>query len=241
MVTKTLLEEYIAKLRLMKGYRDATIARKVAALKSFFTFLVQENTIAQDPAKSLGQPRVRQTSPEYLSEQEVSQLLERAAQDNTPAGQRDAAVLEVLYLTGLQVSELISLNVADINLEESSVQCQSKGSKVRIVHLPPGWLDRPSIKRYLTTARPALLRRHQNISVLFVNHRGQRLTRQWVWNILKTHGQKAGVKRITPQTLRHSLAVYLLQNGSSFQGVQEVLGHSTIYTTRAMYAGLLRT
>ena len=231
-VDSTLLETYIAQLR-MAGYVDATRARKVSALRSFFRFLAQEGTIIKDPAESLYPPYVKHTSPKHLSEEEVSRLLAQAAQEDTPVGQRNAAILELLYFTGLSVSELTSLDALDINFQDSCIRCQSRKSEIRIVRFPPGWLERPRIKHYLTTARPHLLRKHQDTPALLVNNRGQRLIRQTVWNIIKTYGQKAGIrKNIAPNTLRRSLAIYLLQNGESLHTVQELLGHSRISTTQ---------
>ena len=226
-----LLNEYIANLRGQKGYRDTTTARKVAALKSFFSFLTLDGAIAEDPTESLGSPRVGRTLPKCLSQEEVARLLERAAREGTPEGQRDATILELLYATGLRVSELVSLNVADLDLQESYIRCLGKGAKERIVYLYPKALA--ALQHYLVTARLSLVGARRDEAALFVNHRGERLTRQWVWNILKTYGQKAGIDhRITPHTLRHSFATHLLQNGASLRHVQELLGHSSIATTQ---------
>lgn len=231
LVNLDLLNEYIANLRGRKGYRDTTTARKVAALKSFFSFLTLDGTIPEDPTESLGSPRVGRTLPKCLSQEEVFRLLDRAAQEGTPEGQRDATILELLYATGLRVSELVSLNVQDIDLQESYIRCWGKGSKERIVYLYPKALA--GLKQYLATARVALLGTRRDETALFLNHRGERLTRQWVWNILKVYGEKAGIdQRITPHTLRHSFATHLLQNGASLRHVQELLGHSSIATTQ---------
>ncbi len=230
-VDLNLLNEYITDLRTRKGYRETTTARKVAALKSFFSFLVMNGEINEDPTESLGSPRVGRTLPKCLSEEEVTRLLDEASKAGTPESQRDATILELLYATGLRVSELVSLNVQDIDLQESYVRCWGKGSRERIAYLYPKALS--ELKEYLAGARVVLLGARKNEHALFVNHRGERLTRQWVWNILKTYSKKAGIdERITPHTLRHSFATHLLQNGASLRHVQELLGHSSISTTQ---------
>lgn len=230
-VDLNLLNEYVVELRDRRGYRDTTSARKVAAIKSFFSFLLLNGAIAEDPTESLGSPRVGRTLPKFLAEEEVGRLLEVAAQAGTPESHRDATILELLYATGLRVSELVSLNVADIDFKESYIRCWGKGSKERIVFLYAKAVT--ELQSYLDTARVALLGSHNGETALFVNHRGERLTRQWVWNILKTYSKKAGIGQdITPHTLRHSFATHLLQNGASLRHVQELLGHSSISTTQ---------
>ena len=226
-----LLNDYIADLRGRKGYRDTTTARKVAAIKSFFTFLAQNGIIEEPPTESLGSPRVGRTLPKYLTEEEVELLLREADKTGTAEGQRDANILELLYATGLRVSELVSLNVQDIDFEESYIRCWGKGSKERIVYAHDKALH--GLQDYLSTSRMSLLGNNRDETALFVNHRGERLTRQWVWNILKTYSKRAGIDRkITPHTLRHSFATHLLQKGASLRHVQELLGHSSISTTQ---------
>jgi integrase/recombinase XerD len=226
-----LLNDYIADLRGRKGYRDTTTARKVAAIKSFFTFLAQNGIIEEPPTESLGSPRVGRSLPKYLTEDEVDQLLREADKAGTAESQRDANILELLYATGLRVSELVSLNVQDIDFEESYIRCWGKGSKERIVYAHDKALN--GLQDYLSTSRMSLLGTNKDESALFVNHRGERLTRQWVWNILKTYSKRAGIdQKITPHTLRHSFATHLLQKGASLRHVQELLGHSSISTTQ---------
>ena len=226
-----LLNDYIADLRDRKGYRDTTTARKVAAIKSFFTFLAQNGVIEEPPTESLGSPRVGRSLPKYLTEDEVDLLLREADKSGTAEGQRDANILELLYATGLRVSELVSLNVQDIDFEESYIRCWGKGSKERIVYAHDRALN--GLQDYLSTSRMSLIGSNKEENALFVNHRGERLTRQWVWNILKTYSKRAGIDRkITPHTLRHSFATHLLQKGASLRHVQELLGHSSISTTQ---------
>ncbi len=226
-----LLNDYIGNLRGLKGYRDTTTARKVAAIRSFFGYLSENGTITEDPTETLGSPRVGRALPKYLSEDEVTSLLETAYRAGGNEGQRDATIMELLYATGLRVGELVSLNVQDIDLQESYIRCWGKGSKERIAYLYPKVLS--EIKRYLKEARATLVGTRKGEPALFVNHRGERLTRQWIWTIMKTFGEKAGIgHRITPHTLRHSFATHLLQNGASLRHVQELLGHSSISTTQ---------
>ena len=225
------LNEYIEDLRGRKGYRDTTTARKVASIKSFFGFLSENNIITEDPTESIGSPRVGRTLPKFLPEEEVTSLLDTAYKSGTNEGHRDAVIMELLYATGLRVGELVSLNMQDVDLSESYIRCMGKGSKERIVHLYPKALE--ELRRYLKHARVALIGHRRTEPSLFVNHRGERLTRQWVWTILKTYAQKAGIQqKITPHTLRHSFATHLLQNGASLRHVQELLGHSSISTTQ---------
>ena len=225
------LNEYIEDLRGRKGYRDTTTARKVASIKSFFGFLSENNIITEDPTESIGSPRVGRTLPKFLPEEEVPSLLDTAYKSGTNEGHRDAVIMELLYATGLRVGELVSLNMQDVDLSESYIRCMGKGSKERIVHLYPKALE--ELRRYLKHARVALIGHRRTEPSLFVNHRGERLTRQWVWTILKTYAQKAGIQQnITPHTLRHSFATHLLQNGASLRHVQELLGHSSISTTQ---------
>ena len=230
-VDLNLLNQYIVELRDRKGYRDTTTARKVAAIKSFFSFLLLNGYISEDPTESLGSPRIGRTLPKCLSEDDVTRLLDVAAQAGTPESNRDATILELLYATGLRVSELVSLNVSDIDFQEAYIRCWGKGSKERLVYLYPKAVV--ELRRYLGSARVSLLGSHKGENALFVNHRGERLTRQWVWSILKTYSKKANIDEgTTPHTLRHSFATHLLQNGASLRHVQELLGHSSISTTQ---------
>ena len=225
------LNLYITDLKDRKGYRNATTARKVASVKSFFGFMAENGIITEDPTESLGTPKVGRSLPKYLTEEEVTKLLEVSYKPGTNEGQRDAVIMELLYATGLRVGELVSLNVGDVNIEESYIRCLGKGSKERIVHLYPKALQ--VLAKYMKNARLTMLGSRKQEPALFINHRGERLTRQWVWSILKNYAQAAGIKSsITPHTLRHSFATHLLQNGASLRHVQELLGHSSISTTQ---------
>ena len=237
-VDLALLTDYVSRLRNMKSYRDATTARKVAALKSFFSFLIQEEVIADDPTEFLSSPRVGRSLPKFLSEEEVKRLLDVSAKDDSPEGKRDGAILELLYATGLRVSELVSLNMLDVNLLEGYVRCMGKGSKERMAYMYPKAIQ--VLKAYIEEARPRLMaptgvstRTRTEEKALFVNQRGDRLTRQWVWTIMKSYAKKASLnKPITPHILRHSFATHMLRGGASLRHVQELLGHSSITTTQ---------
>jgi len=227
----TLLNGYISDLRNLRGYRDTTTARKVASVKSFFNFLMSNGNIAEDPTESMGSPRVGRTLPKCLSEDEVNKLLDEATKLGNPENKRDATILELLYATGLRVTELVSINIQDIDLKESYIRCWGKGKKERMVDIHPRAVEQ--LNNYLRDSRGMLLGKKKHESALFINHRGERLTRQWIWNILKTYSKRAGIQqKITPHTLRHSFASHLLQRGTSLRHVQELLGHSSISTTQ---------
>lgn len=231
-----LLNAYISELRDVKRYRDTTTARKVAAVRSFFGYLSANELISEDPTENLGSPRVGRSVPKFLSEGDVKLLLSTAADTGTPEGRRDASILELLYATGVRVSELVALNIQDIDFEESFIRAWGKGSKERIVYLYPEAMA--NLRAYIGGARAELVSSKKGETALYVNQRGERLTRQWVWNILKAAAKRSGVDTdITPHTLRHSFATHLLQNGASLRHVQELLGHSNISTTQ-MYTHL---
>ena len=232
-----LLNDYISELREKRKYRDTTTARKVAAVRSFFGFLSANGIIDEDPTENLGAPRVGRSVPKFISEADMQRLLSTAADTGTADGRRDASILELLYATGLRVSELVALNVQDIDFEEGFIRTWGKGARERIVYLYPDALA--NLRTYIGGARADLLAdkdkpgARKGETALYINQRGERLTRQWVWNILKTSAKKAGVDtKITPHTLRHSFATHLLQNGASLRHVQELLGHSSISTTQ---------
>jgi integrase/recombinase XerD len=232
-VDSNTLTEYVFSLRDNKGYRDTTTARKVAAIKSFFTFLADEGQLQQNPAEQLSSPRIGRKLPNFLTEEEMSRLLEESAKGEGPEWLRDRAMLELLYATGLRVSELVSLNVSSANLrsDEAYVRCMGKGSKERIVPLYPKAVD--ILKEYITEGRTKLLNGPSKEEALFLNRRGERLTRQWVWAVIKAYAKRAGITRpITPHILRHSFATHMLRGGAPLRHLQELLGHSSITTTQ---------
>ena len=212
-----------------RGYSDTTRARKVASARSFFGFLVEEEQISTDPTENLRAPKVGRSLPEALTVEEVDSLLSAAVGDSAEAS-RDRAMLELLYASGMRVSELVSLELMDIDLEQSFVRCFGKGSKERIV--PIHMEAVAATKGYLESGRPKLAGRHSG-QAAFLNRRGRRLTRQGFWLILRRMARRAGIgSRITPHTLRHSFATHLLRGGASLRHVQELLGHASIATTQ---------
>lgn len=230
-VDLNLLNSYISELRDNLGYRETTLARKVAAVRSFFGYLARNGIISDDPTENLGSPRVGRSVPKFISEDEVRRLLEAVADTGTPEGRRDASMLEVLYATGMRVTEMVNLNVQDIDFEEGYIRAWGKGAKERLVYVYPEALL--NLRGYIGGPRVELLGTKKGETALYVNHRGERLTRQWVWNVLKANAKKAGIDpKITPHTMRHSFATHLLQNGASLRHVQELLGHSSISTTQ---------
>lgn len=203
-------------------------ARKVSALRSFFDYLVDEQLIKNNPCAYLASPKLPQNLPLILSEQEVVALLDAPTLDK-PSGYRDRAMLEVMYGCGLRVSELVGLNVGDID-ELGFVRCIGKGNKERII--PLGRHATKATADYLNYARGRLVTNHRE-RALFVNSRGGRLTRQGFWKILKGWAKVAGIKKeISPHMLRHSFATHLLRHGADLRSVQEMLGHVDLTTTQ---------
>ncbi len=228
-VDRNLLINYIIDLK-DRNYSSATVARKVAAVKSFFAFLVDERKIQNDPTENISSPKVNKSLPKPLSVTEIDVLLAEPAKSSTPEAMRDVAMLELLYASGMRVSELMDLNINDINLKASFVRCMGKGSKERIIPIH----DRAvrSVKEYISEARPHLLKGKEE-QALFLNRRGDRLTRQGFWLILKGHAKSAGIKKVvTPHTLRHSFATHILNGGADLRAVQELLGHANISSTQ---------
>ncbi|HHT84185.1 MAG: site-specific tyrosine recombinase XerD [Bacillota bacterium] len=219
---------YLMMLR-KQGKATATIARRLAALKAFYQFMLKENYVTKDPTDDLSSPKLERKLPRVLTVDEVEKLLNQP-DTSTPAGIRDKAMLEVLYATGIRVSELVSLNLDDIELDEGFVRCIGKGSKERVV--PMGEIAINALRSYLSKGRPKLVS-NPGENALFLNHHGRRLTRQGFWKIVKKYAAQLGIrKEITPHTLRHSFATHLLENGADIRAVQEMLGHADISTTQ---------
>lgn len=210
------------------GKSNATVVRSVAALKSFYTYLMSIRVVQINPAKGFTPSRVERKLPAILSNREVDLFLEQPDPSDSK-GCRDKAMLELLYATGIRVSELISLDVQDLNLSASFLRCRSRG-KERIVPLYKGAVR--AMSAYVNDVRPQLLE-DPGETALFVNMNGERMSRQGFWKIVKCYQDKAGIhKEITPHTLRHSFAAHLLENGADLKSIQEMLGHADISATQ---------
>ena len=226
------LTSYLLFLRSRK-YASSTVARKMAAIKSFFNFLIGEGQLRGDPGARMTSPRVDKYTPRSISPVEVERLLQQPAKEGGSAGRRpeavrDRAMLETLYATGMRVSELVALDCDDVNLLERRMRCAGRTARERLLPLRESAIE--AIDHYLGQARPLLVLREE--SALFLNHRGNRLTRQGFWLILKSYASKADIADITPHTLRHTFATHALGRGADLREVQQLLGHVSISTTQ---------
>jgi integrase/recombinase XerD len=212
-----------------RPYRASSVARTLSSVRSFHRFLLREGVAERDPAVEISQPKLPRSLPRPLSIDEVSSLLE-APDPSVPAGLRDRAILELLYGAGLRISELVGVDVDDVDLEHGSVRVLGKGGKEREV--PLGRMGREAISTYLTRSRPEFASPNSR-GAMFLNQRGGRLTRQSCARLLELHVQAAGIdRRVTLHTLRHSFATHLLEGGADVRVVQELLGHASVATTQ---------
>lgn len=217
-------------LRFLKenGKSSKTLARHIASVRAFHQFLLRAKTTDQDPSVQIETPRLERSLPNVLSLQEVEILLD-APKSQDHFGIRDKAMLELLYATGIRVSELIDIEIDNVQLTMGFVRCN--GNKERII--PIGRAATDAIKHYLEYGRPRFISTKHQDNALFLNHQGKRLTRQGFWKILKKLAREVGInKELTPHTLRHSFATHLLENGADLRAVQEMLGHADISTTQ---------
>lgn len=209
---------------------QATVARKVAATKSFFKHLLGAGAVSEDPTAHLAVPQVDKHAPRTLDDEDMDRLLAEPLRLGGPKGIRDAAMLEILYGTGMRVSELVALNTDDVNLASGTVRCFGKGQKERIIPVHLRAVD--ALREYLHEGRLAYLK-DRDERALFLNPRGTRLTRQGLWLIIKEYVEGAGIQSdVTPHTLRHSFATHLLQGGAPLREVQQLLGHANLSTTQ---------
>lgn len=230
-IDRDLITDYILWLK-QQTYAAATIARKVAAVKSFCAFLLDHGDLTSNPTAAIDSPRAPKPVPRPMTTADVDALLREPARNGTAEATRDSAMLELMYATGMRVTELVSLNLESVHLmpRPAYVRCLGKGAKERTIPVYEQAIS--AVERYLDESRPQLLKDRPQVA-LFVNRRGERLTRQGFWLILKGYARSAGIDvHVTPHTLRHSFATHMLRGGASVRDVQELLGHANVSTTQ---------
>ena len=226
-VTEETILEYMEYLR-EENKKESTISRSLASIRSFYQYLIRVKKIKKDPTMTIESPKISKRTPNILTSKEVELLLDQP-KDVDLKGTRDKAMLEFAYATGMRVTELISLDIDDVKLDEGYVVCRGR-SKSR--NIPLGSMSLKALKEYIDDARPYLIR-DESEEALFVNVNGTRLTRQGFWKIVKYYKEQAHIEKdITPHVLRHSFATHLLQNGADLKAIQTMLGHSDISSTQ---------
>ncbi len=220
---------YLLKLK-NQGKSAATVNRKVASLRAFYNFMMIQENIKENPTTNIRSPKIERKTIEYLTIEEIENLLSKP--DQSIKGMRDRAILELLYATGIRVSEIVEMNLEDVNLRMGFVTCTGEHGKARII--PMGRPSRAAVEEYIYEVRPKLIRNEDNTeNALFVNYAGNRLTRQGLWKLLKEYAKLAGIEnKLTPQTLRNSFAVHMIQNGADLKSLQELMGHEDISATQ---------
>lgn len=220
---------YLLKLK-NDGKSAATVNRKIASLRAFYNYLTAQKLIAANPTVNIKSPKIDRKSIEYLTIEEIENLLSKP--DRSVKGQRDKAILELLYATGIRVSEIVEMNVEDVNLRMGFVTCTGEHGKARII--PMGRPSRAAVEEYIYEVREKLIKNTGSLEkALFVNYTGSRLTRQGLWKLLKEYAKLAGIEnKLTPQTLRNSFAVHMIQNGADLKSLQELMGHEDISATQ---------
>ena len=227
--------EVVAYLMNLKtaGRSRSTVNRKLASIRIFFDFLQREGLIIVNPADDIKSPKIDKKEMEFLSVEEIEKLM--FLPDDSPKGIRDRAILELLYATGIRASELIDMELADINLRMGFVTCEGENIRSRII--PVGRMARDAVERYLKESRDIMTRNNEEERHLFVNFQGKALTRQGLWKVLKEYGDQAELLiNLTPQVLRNSFAIHMLQNGAALKSLQELMGHEDISATQVYLA-----
>lgn len=223
LVTEDHLKEYVEYLQHLQ-FKNTTISRSIASVKAFYNYLFKQHLVQEDITENIRAPKIEKKMPEILTVEETIRLLEQP-QGDAPKELRDRAMLELLYATGIRVSELISLKVEDVDMKAGILCCKERS-------IPFGIKTRRALSRYLENGREAMLSDYKE-ELLFVNCSGDGMSRQGFWKLIKNYARKAGIDaEITPHTLRHSFAVHLVENGADLRSVQEMLGHSDIATTQ---------
>ncbi|WP_027399277.1 site-specific tyrosine recombinase [Anaerovorax odorimutans] len=227
-VKNTAVVAYLLKLK-NDGKSAATVNRKIASLRSFYNFMLMQKHMSENPTNNIKSPKIERKTIEYLSFEEIDRLL--AQPDKSVKGVRDRAILELLYATGIRVSEIIYTNVEDINLRMGFVTCTGEHGKARII--PMGRPARAALEEYIYETRAKLLKNENSEEkALLLNYYGERMTRQGLWKLLKDYAKIAGIDKLTPQTLRNSFAVHMIQNGADLKSLQELLGHEDLAATQ---------
>jgi integrase/recombinase XerD len=226
---KEVLARYLQSLN-DKGYSVSTVARKIASVKSFIRYLVATGRLRDDSAPSISSPQVNKPLPKTLTIAEVRSVLAEPAKSTAIEAKRDRAMLELLYATGLRATELMNLDIGDVNLEKCTVNCHGNMNRTRVISIDE-YIAR-ILREYIKESRIKLTN-NQNEPALFLNMRGERLTRQGFWQIIQGYAEKVGLgKKVTPRSLRHSFAIHRLKNGEDLHTMQELLGHAHISTTK---------
>lgn len=216
-----------------QGCSKSTVNRKLASIRTYYVFLQKKEGLRDNPSDNIRSPKITKKRIDYLEPEEISKLMELPS--NNEKGMRDRAILELLYATGIRAGELISMNISDLNLRMGFVTCNGENIRARII--PVGHMARNALEQYLEQSRPRLVRKNEDEKHLFVNFQGTAITRQGLWKILKEYGKKAGLSlNLTPQVLRNSFAVHMLQNGADIKSLQELMGHEDISATQAYLA-----
>lgn len=226
--------EVVAYLMNLKtaGRSRSTVNRKLASIRIFFDFLQKEGLVKTNPADDIKSPKIEKREIEFLSIEEIERLM--SLPDRTQKGMRDRAILELLYATGIRASEIIQMKTGDVNLRMGFIKCDGQHSKARII--PMGRLCRKAMEDYMLSIRDKMLRGREH-DALFVNYMGEPMTRQGLWKVMKEYGEMAGLEiSLTPQIIRNSFAVHMLQNGADVKSLQELMGHDDIAATQAYLA-----
>ena len=228
-IKRDTIKDYVRYLR-EQPYASSSVARKVAAIKSFFHYLYEVGVVSDDPTEKIDSPKVKKRLPTTLAEDDVARLLAAPAAQKTPKNLRDLALLYLLYATGMRVTEVVSLQLSDLDLASNELYCPGKDGQVRT--LPFDEETEAVLEEYLEHGRPHLVKNEEE-KALFLNHRGHQLTRQGLWLIIKAYAREAKLGGdVTPHTLRHSFAAHKLESGADLQRVQQLLGHANISTTQ---------
>ncbi|MEL7657409.1 MAG: site-specific tyrosine recombinase XerD [Bacillota bacterium] len=228
-VSNTEVVAYLLRLK-NEGKSAATVNRKIASLRAFYNYMLAQKQMQLNPTANIKSPKIERKSIEYLTIEEIDNLLSKP--DQSMKGLRDRAILELLYATGIRVSEVVEMNLEDVNLRMGFVTCTGEHGKARII--PMGRPSRAAVEEYIYEIRPTFMREADSTEkALFVNYSGNRLTRQGLWKLMKEYAKLAGLEnKLTPQTLRNSFAVHMIQNGADLKSLQELLGHEDISATQ---------